>query len=76
MGKSRKKHPFGGITACDSEKHYKQQEHKRARHQIKQMLKTGAEELLHIKKYGNPWNGPKDGKIRFDLKRFQKGMRK
>lgn len=76
MGKSCKKNPFSGIAICDSEKEYKKQEHKRSRRCIKQLLKIGTEELPHKKEYGNPWNGPKDGKVRFDPSRFSKQMKK
>lgn len=76
MGKSYKKNPISGITCVDSEKEFKQIEHRRERRAVKSLLKNKIENLPHKKKFGNPWNGTKDGKNRFDPKKFPKEMRK
>ena len=62
MSRSRKKHPVTGTTLAETEKKFKQQEHQRERSRIRDALKIDDEVLPHQKQFGNPWDGPKDGK--------------
>lgn len=64
MARSYRKTPAGGITTASSERLFKQQEHQRERHAVKQMLSAFADDsvLPDPKRFGNPWAGPKDGK--------------
>lgn len=62
MSRSRKKKPITGITLAETEKEFKQQEHQRERSRVRDALKTGKEVLPHHKEFGDPWDGPKDGK--------------
>jgi hypothetical protein len=62
MSRSRKKHPITGITTAETEKEFKQQEHSRERAKVRDALRTEKEILPHAKEFGNPWDGPKDGK--------------
>ena len=65
MSRSRKKHPITGMTTAETEKEFKQQEHQRERANIRTALANfdaDAEPLPHPKEFGDPWNGPKDGK--------------
>jgi hypothetical protein len=64
MSRSRKKHPITGITTSETEKEFKQQEHRRERAAVRDALQTEKELLPHPKEFGNRWSGPKDG--RFD----------
>lgn len=66
MSRSRKKHPITGITTAETEKEFKQQEHQRERARVRTALANfdADEEVLpHPKQFGDPWNGPKDGKV-------------
>lgn len=62
MSRSRKKVPVTGITLAETEKEYKQQEHQRERSRVRDALKAEQEVLPHPKQFGDPWDGPKDGK--------------
>lgn len=62
MSRSKKKHPITGITFAETEKKFKQAEHRRERAHVRDALKTEKELLPHQKKFGDPWDGPKDGK--------------
>jgi hypothetical protein len=61
MPRSRRKTPIAGITTADSDKLFKQAEHRRERRAVKVRLDAG-EELPPPKTFGNPWAGQKDGK--------------
>ena len=63
MSRSRKKHPITGITLAETEKEFKQREHQRERSRIRDALRTGKEVLPHPKEFGDPWDGPKDGRV-------------
>jgi hypothetical protein len=68
MSRSRKKHPVGAHTKAESEQRYKQAEHQRERHHVRQRLRISiddADPRLHRAPFGDPWGGPKDGK-RYD----------
>lgn len=62
MSRSRKKMPVTGMTGAETEKKYKQQEHSRERAAIRDALRTDKEVLPDPKEFGDPWDGPKDGK--------------
>lgn len=65
MSRSRKKKPITGITLAETEKEFKQQEHQRERARVRTALANLDEDgdvLPHPKEFGDPWNGPKDGK--------------
>jgi len=62
MSRSRKKHPITGITTAETEKEFKQQEHRRERAAVRDALQTEKELLPHPKEFGNRWSGPKDGR--------------
>lgn len=62
MSRSRKKKPITGMTLAESEKKFKQQEHQRERAAVRTALAADKEVLPHPKEYGDPWDGPKDGK--------------
>lgn len=66
MSRSRKKVPVAGITTAETEKEFKQQEHQRERARIRTALANFDEDgelLPHPKQFGDPWDGPKDGKM-------------
>jgi len=67
MSRSRRHTPISAITCCESNKPFKQQEHRRERCTVKTMLHMGYEDwqLPHPKKYGNEWASPRDGKTYF-----------
>ncbi|MFA5790756.1 MAG: hypothetical protein WC976_06865 [Caldisericia bacterium] len=76
MSRSYKKNPFSGMTCAESEKAFKRVENRRARRVVRVLLKNDDERLPGEKAFGNPWNGPKDGKHRVDLNKFPKVVRK
>lgn len=53
--------PIVSITTAESDKLFKQAEHRRERRAAKARLDVG-EELLPAKAFGDPWDGQKDGK--------------
>ena len=67
MARSRKRTPISGVTCSESNKKFKQQEHRRERRAVRQgLLKCLEDEYLpHPKHYGNEWSSPRDGKMWF-----------
>ncbi|MBB6470251.1 hypothetical protein IHE39_06355 [Aminobacter carboxidus] len=61
MSRSRRKTPIVGMTTAESDKPFKQAEHRRERRAVKAVVKAG-EEPPAPKEFGNPWAGEKDGK--------------
>lgn len=61
MSKSRRKTPKRGLCA-DSDKSFKQAEHRRERRAVKVAL-SQKNEVPAQKAYGDPWKSDKDGKI-------------
>lgn len=61
MTRSRRKTPIIGITTAESEKDFKQIEHRRERRKVHSAVKSGEEAPDH-RHFGNPWSGPKDGR--------------
>lgn len=80
MGKSKKKHPFSGITTSETEKKDKQIANKRLRLRTKQKLKhmedPDAEIFPEKEEVSNVYSFAKDGKCRFDPELHPKLMRK
>lgn len=72
MSRSRRKHPYTGITTCESEKDDKREAHRRYRHAVRQRLQTDVPAdathatddptLPHWREYSDPWTWGKDGK--------------
>lgn len=78
MSRSRKKHPVRAITTAESERRFKQAEHQRERHHVRQRLRVAVDDTdrrLHTAPFGNPYCGPKDGKTH-DGAMAEKVMRK
>lgn len=67
MSRSRRHTPISAVTCCESNKPFKQQEHRRERSMVKMMLHMGYEDwqLPGHKMYGNEWASPRDGKQYF-----------
>lgn len=65
MSRSRRKTPIVGITTADSDKAFKQTEHRRERRAVKTLLGAG-EEPPPTRTFGDPWAGQKDGKAWLD----------
>lgn len=61
MSRSRRKTPIVGITTAESDKAFKEAEHRRERRAVKATVNTG-DEPPAPKAFGNPWAGEKDGK--------------
>ena len=78
MARSQRKTPIRGITTAESEKKDKQLAHRRYRRKMKAVLQQApdAEILPHVRDLSNPWSMSKDGRIRFDPKKYPKDMRK
>jgi hypothetical protein len=76
MSRSCRKTPITGVTTAESEKAYKQQEHRRERAYVRDALRSGSEEVPGSKEFGNPWSGDKDGKVLFDPREQPELMRK
>ena len=78
MSRSRKRHPIGANTKAESERRFKQSEHQRERHHVRQRLRVGVDDAdarLHGAPFGNPHCGPKDGK-QYDRAMGEKCLRK
>ncbi len=66
MSRSYRHVPMFGMTTAASEKHFKAAEHRRERHHVRQRLHSATDDTdrrLHRRPFGNPWAGPKDGKV-------------
>lgn len=66
MSRSRRHTPIFGVTTSASEREYKAVAHRRERHHVRQQLPVAVDDSdrrLHRKPFGNPWAGPKDGKV-------------
>jgi hypothetical protein len=79
MSKSYKKTPVFGNAKAESDKSYKQIEHRRERREVRQILHSTTEpdaiETPNSKKFGSPNKSNKDGKHYFQ-NRTEKDMRK
>lgn len=76
MARSRRKTPITGLTTSPSDRAFKAQEHRKERRATSTALASD-QEPPHAKAFGNPWNGPKDGKALWglDYRRFGKSRR-
>lgn len=82
MSRSYKRNAITGHTMAESDKTYKQQEHRRERARVRTSL-CSADDLEEIilpdpKEFGNEYNAPKDGRHYVPIKSSQraKTMRK
>lgn len=65
VSRSRRKLPILGITKKETEQQYKRTSNRAERRKAHILLateQTEQVELLSPKLFGDPWNGPKDGK--------------
>ncbi len=64
MSRSKRKNPIRGVTAEESDKDFKQREHRRERKAVNSKLAVSSDgdDLPGSKLYGDPWKGNKDGK--------------
>jgi hypothetical protein len=76
MSRSRRKTPITGVTKSESDKRDKVLAHRRQRHRVRTALASGRLEIATRRKAGNLWSFAKDGKRRFDPRRWPKLMRK
>jgi hypothetical protein len=78
MTRSRRKTPACGITTAVSEKDDKRYAHRAERRLNHQILATteDGDSLKATRAVSNPWSMDKDGKQRFDPRRFPELMRK
>ncbi|ELT50986.1 hypothetical protein D584_01293 [Brucella intermedia M86] len=49
------------MTTAESDKLFKEAEHRRERRAVRSAIKAG-DDLPHPRKFGDPWDGQKDGK--------------
>lgn len=61
MSRSRKKIPIVGMTTAETDKPFKEREHRRERRRVRVSLRSG-DAIPHPKQFGNPWASEKDGK--------------
>jgi hypothetical protein len=78
MSRSLRRHPIIGMTTATSEKEDKQLAHRRHRRRVNEVLGQAPETpvLPHRRETSDPWNMAKDGKQRFDPRRFPELLRK
>jgi hypothetical protein len=62
MSRSRWRTKIFGITSTRSEKQYKAAQHRSERRAVRIALRQ-RRKLPQPKEFGNPWNGPRDGKM-------------
>lgn len=76
MSRSRKKHPFHGITTCASEKDDKRFNHKRERAHVRDRLHHDLEDpFTHHRMVSDPWGMGKDGKRKYSKAEADKCIR-
>jgi len=83
MSRSQRSEPVKGITTSESEKEWKRENNRRLRRssaQVIDQISKGADPdamvLPAVNEISELWDGPKDGKFRFDPKERPKLMRK
>ena len=77
MSRSRRKHPFRGLTLADSEKADKVASHRGYRKRVNQTLSPTLETPLPLERqFTNVWSMAKEGKTRFDPRTDPRMMRK
>lgn len=62
MARSRRRTPILSVTTSASDKPFKVKEHRKERRAVKSAL-ASEREPPHPLTFGDPWNGPKDGKV-------------
>lgn len=78
MSHSSRRHPVIGITTATSEKSDKQLAHRRHRRRVHVVLDQDPDTpvLPHSRETSDRWTMAKDGKQRFDPRRFSELLRK
>jgi len=76
MSRSRRHTPIAGVTKSKSDKRDKVLAHRRQRRRVRTALASGVAEVITRRKAGDVWSVAKDGKQRFDPRRWPKLMRK
>jgi tryptophanyl-tRNA synthetase len=76
MSRSKKKTPVSGIAIADSEKSWKQKIHRLFRRKEKQAIRKEEDPPEKLEEIESIWEGPKDGKSRFDDEKYPELMRK
>ncbi|MBS7701631.1 MULTISPECIES: hypothetical protein [unclassified Chelatococcus] len=75
MARSKRKNPGCGYSMAESDKPFKQREHRRERAAVRNTDLT-IDDAPSSRAFGNPCHGEKDGKQWFDPLRNPKEMRK
>jgi hypothetical protein len=75
MSRSHRKTPVTGITKSESDKRDKVLAHRRQWRRVRTALASGMVEVITRRKAGDVWSFAKDGKSRFDPRRWPKLMR-
>jgi hypothetical protein len=72
MGKSTRKNPVMGVAAAPSEKLFKQHSNRALRRKQERLLQSTEPDALTLphksREVVETWTGPKDGKLRMDLR--------
>ena len=77
MSGSRRKTPISGITTAKSEKDDKRLANRRNRRKNRELLESKGEEALKTKREtSNVWSFEKDGKFRFNPRKYPNLLRK
>jgi hypothetical protein len=76
MSRSRRHTPVTGITKSESDTRDKVLAHRRQRRRVRTALASGHAEIVTRRKAGDVWGVAKDGKQRFDPRRWPQLMRK
>jgi len=76
MSRSRRHTPIAGVTKSKSDTRDKVLAHRRQRRRVRTALASGVAEVITRRKAGDVWSFAKDGKQRFDPRRWPKLMRK
>ena len=76
MSRSRRTTPVTGMTMAESDKRDKVRAHRRQRRRVRMALAGGHQAVATRRKAGDVWVFAKDGKQRFDPRRWPKLMRK
>jgi hypothetical protein len=75
MSRSRRQTPMTGITTSESDTRDQVLAHRRQRRRVRTALASGCVEVATRRKAGDVWSVAKDGKSRFDPRRWPKLMR-
>ena len=75
MTRSRRRTPITGMTCAESDKEAKRKANRQARRALKSR-RLDVEDPPDKRKFGSPWNAPKDGKQFFNPEDHPDMMRK